>query len=161
MLRWTLFAASSRSFFASGLTSLSSTTFSSCAGEPRGRDGFSVPAAASMASRISSASSRRGLCRQTRRLAGSTATLAGTATALKVDLRRVRHVEYGEEAARHQRAELLRRAADADFGVADLLLVAHAEGDRAARRRVGQVQQLLFELVLLDPRSHLLRPTVG
>ena len=47
---------------------------------PSGRVGSSVPAAASIASRISSASSRRGLCRQTSRLAGSTARLAAGAS---------------------------------------------------------------------------------
>ncbi len=36
-----------------------------------------------------------------------------------LDLRSVRDIEHGEEAARHDRPELLRLAADADFRVAD------------------------------------------
>ena len=76
------------------------------------------------------------------------------AALLGIDLRCVRgHSSDREEAARHDRPELLGLAADADLGVADGLGVAHAQGELAAiGRRVGQREQLVLEPVHLLPR---------
>src|SRR5262245_44187064 len=71
MLRCLLARASASRRFAWGPLLGSSMTLKSLASEPLVRVRSRLPAAASMASRISSASSRRGLCRQTSRLAGS------------------------------------------------------------------------------------------
>src|SRR5262245_22821710 len=58
------------------------------------------------------------------------------AALVRVDLRRVWHIEQRQEAARREWAEFLRLAADADLRIADGLRVADAERGVAIRRRI-------------------------